>query len=68
MTASPADTDRQRARNAAVVALAAQQTAQLWPRVDWDSPAAADAVKLLYGAIVSRWGQAAAATAAQFYD
>lgn len=60
--------DAQAARNAAIVALAAQQVAQLWPQVDWASPDAVTAIKTIYGAIVARYGQASAAVAAQGYD
>lgn len=54
--------------NAGIAALAAAQTALLWPRVDWSHPQAAQAIKTVYGAIVSQFGQAAASRAAQFYD
>lgn len=59
---------RQSQINAGIVALAAAQTSALWPQVDWASPAAATAVRTLYGAIVARFGQSSAAVAAQFYD
>jgi len=59
---------RQRQINAGIVALAGAQTAQLWPQVDWDHPAAASAVRTLYGAIVDHFGQSAGAVAAQLYD
>jgi len=68
MAQPPADVRQQSQINAGIVALAATQTARLWPSVDWDSPAAAGAVRTLYGAIVDRFGQSAAAVAAQFYD
>lgn len=60
--------DAQAARNAGIVALAAQQLAQLWPQVDWASPDAVNAVKTVYGAIVSQFGRSAAAVAATTYD
>lgn len=63
-----AQADVQAARNAAIVALAAQQLAALWPRVDWESPDAVNAVRTVYGAIVTRFGQATAAVAAEVYD
>lgn len=68
MAQPPANVGRQSQINAGIVALAAAQTAGLWPQVDWASPAAADAVRTLYGAIVGQFGQSAAAVAAQFYD
>lgn len=68
MAQSQADVARQRQINAGIVTLAAAQIAPLWPQIDWSSPAAATAVRTLYGAIVSRFGQASAAVAAQFYD
>jgi hypothetical protein len=60
--------DAQAARNAAIVALALRQLAGLWPQVDWESPAAVQAVTAVYTAIVTRYGRAAAAVAAQAYD
>lgn len=68
MAQPPADIAQQSRINAGIVALAAGQTAALWPQVDWGSPAAASAVRKLYGAIVGQFGQSAAAVAAQFYD
>ncbi|MBY0440979.1 MAG: hypothetical protein K2Q25_02390 [Mycobacteriaceae bacterium] len=68
MAPAPADVSRQSQINAGIVALAAAQTAVLWPQVEWDSPAAAAAVRELYGAIVDQFGRSAAAVAAQFYD
>lgn len=68
MPPPPADVQQQSRINAGIVALAAAQTASLWPQVDWGSPAAASAVRKLYGAIVGQFGQSAAAVAAQFYD
>lgn len=68
MAPPPANVAQQSQINAGIVALAAAQTARLWPSVDWASPAAAGAVRTLYGAIVDRLGQSAAAVAAQFYD
>lgn len=65
--ASPA-AEKQAARNAAIVALAAQELAPLWPRVDWDSPDALGAVKTVYRAVVNRYGSTAASAAALFYD
>ncbi len=65
---APPPVEQQAARNAGVVALAARQLAALWPRVDWPSVNAIDAVTTLYRAIVTRYGQAAAAVAAEFYD
>ena len=56
------------ARNAAIVALAAQQLSQAWPQIDWAAPQAVDAVKKIYAAIVTRYGTAAASVAAEFYD
>jgi hypothetical protein len=56
------------ARSEAIVSLAAGQLSQVWPRVDWGSPAAADAVSTLYGGIVTQFGQATAAVAATVYD
>lgn len=64
----PPEVQQQAARNAAIAALAARELAQLWPRVDWEHSVAATAVKTIYAAIVTRYGQAAAAVAAQFYD
>lgn len=66
MAASPAS--QQATRNRAIVALAARQLAALWPRVDWTSDRAVDAVTTVYRAIVTRYGQSAAAVAAEFYD
>ena len=63
---SPAE--QHAARNAAIVALAAQQLAAAWPKIDWSSPDAVATVKRIYGAIVTRYGQASAAVAAEFYD
>jgi hypothetical protein len=60
--------DAQAARNAAIVAVAANQLATLWPRVDWQSPDAVQAVTTVYGAIVRQYGQATATIAAQTYD
>ena len=60
--------DAQAARNAGIVALAANELAGLWPQVDWESPAAASAIKTVYGGIVAQFGQSAAAVAAQTYD
>lgn len=68
MAQPPANVGQQSHINAGIVALAAGQTASLWPQVDWDSPAASDAVRTLYGAIVGQFGQSSAAVAAQFYD
>lgn len=68
MAQSQADVRQQSAINAGITALAASQTAQLWPNVDWASPAAATAVRTLYGTIVGQFGQSAAAVASQFYD
>lgn len=68
MPPPPADIQQQSRINAGIVALAAAQTGALWPQVDWGSPAAASAVRKLYGAIVGQFGQSAAAVAAQFYD
>lgn len=68
MPTSTANTQQQSARNAAIAALAAQQLAQLWPQVDWTSPDAMSAVKTVYAAIVTKYGQAAASVAARFYD
>lgn len=42
--------------------------ALLWPRVDWDSPKAQDAVTTVYQSIVQRFGAGAAAQAADRYD
>lgn len=66
MALSPAD--QQAARLAAVVALAARALAAVWPRVDWTSEHAVDAVGTLYGAIVNRYGKQAAAVSASYYD
>ncbi len=66
MALSPAD--QQAARLAAVVALAARALSRLWPRVDWTSEHAVDAVGTLYGAIVDRYGKQAAAVSASYYD
>jgi hypothetical protein len=60
--------DQQAARNAAIVALASHQLASVWPQVDWESPAAVDAVSAVYGHIVSQFGKATAAVAALQYD
>jgi hypothetical protein len=51
MPQQPADVAQQRQINAGIVTLAAAQTAALWPQVDWGSPAAAKAVRTLYGAL-----------------
>lgn len=67
-TANQQPSKQQSARNAAIAALAAQQLAQLWPQVDWTSPDAMSAVKTVYKSIVTRFGQAAATVAAEFYD
>lgn len=56
------------ARNALIVALAAQQVSGLWPRIDWPSPKAVVAVTALYSAIVIKFGTMAAAAAAVNYD
>lgn len=63
-----ANVSRQSVINTGIVGLAAAQTAALWPQVDWASPAAAGAVRTVYGAIVDQFGQSTAAVAAQFYD
>lgn len=70
MAPSQADAtvSRQSVINTGIVGLAAAQTAALWPQVDWASPAAAAAVRTVYGAIVDQFGQSTAAVAAQFYD
>jgi hypothetical protein len=60
--------EQQARRNAAIVALAAQQLDGVWPSIDWDAPQAVEAVKRFYRAVVSRYGQASAAVAAEFYD
>lgn len=62
------EAEGQAARNAAIVALAAKDLAPLWPRVDWDSPDAVTAVKTIYRAVVTRYGQVSASSAALFYD
>jgi hypothetical protein len=54
--------------NAGIVTLAMSQLAALWPRVDWENPAARAAVKQLYGGIISQYGQSSAAVASLFYD
>lgn len=65
----PPSITQQALRNAAIVALAAQALAAVWPRIDWTNPAGArTAVSLYYRAIVTRYGQAAAAVAAEYYD
>lgn len=64
----PAELEQQAARNAAVRALAAQQLTSLWPRVDFSSDLAAQAVTMLYRAIVAQFGSTAATLAADFYD
>lgn len=63
-----AQADQQSARNAAIAGLAAQQLSGLWPRVDWESPDAVKAVSAVYSGIVTRFGQATAATAAMAYE
>lgn len=68
MAQQQADVRQQAAINAGIVTLAAGQTSGLWPQVDWSSPAAATAVRTIYGAIVGQFGQSAAAVSAQFYD
>lgn len=65
---APQQADQQRQVNAGIVALAAVQTAQLWPQVDWTNPAAAAAVKTVWGGIVNQFGSGAAAMSAHFYD
>ncbi|AQT81973.1 hypothetical protein B1R94_26005 [Mycolicibacterium litorale] len=65
---APSPVNQQRARNAGIVTLAARDLAKLWPRVDWSSPKAPAAVTTIYRAITTRYGQAAAAVAAEFYD
>jgi hypothetical protein len=71
---APAAADQQQAsqqhaaRNAAIAALAARELSAGWPQIDWASPQAAAAVIALYGSIVTRYGQASAAVAAEFYD
>lgn len=64
----PAEIDAQAARYAALRALAAQQLTSLWPRVDFTSDRAADAVTALYRAVVAQFGSMAATLAADFYD
>ncbi|AHY26921.1 MuF-like minor capsid protein [Mycobacterium phage Nairb] len=66
MAQSPADA--QAARSAVIVAHAAQDVTDLWPKVDWESPHAPNAVATVYGAIVAEYGRAAAAVAAEQYD
>lgn len=56
------------ARNAAITALAAQQLAALWPRVDWASPKALATVTAIYTAIALKFGRMAAAASAADYD
>ena len=51
--ADQAPAQQHAARNAAIVALAAQQLAAAWPQIDWSSPQAVDAVKRLYAAVVA---------------
>lgn len=65
---APPQVDQQHQLTAAISAFAATETTGLWPHVDWESPHAATAVKQLWGAIITRYGQASAAVAAQFYD
>lgn len=65
---APGQADAQAARNAAIVAFAADDLANLWPRVDWESPDAPSAISTVYGGIVQSYGQSAAAVAAQTYD
>jgi len=65
--AQPPDKPRTQ-RNAVIVALAARQLAKLWPRVDWASAKAIDAVTTVYGAIVTKFGRMAAGRAAADYD
>lgn len=65
---APPQAEAQAARNAAIKALALQQLAGVWPQVDWESPQAVEAVKRFYRAVVTRYGQAAASVAAEFYD
>jgi hypothetical protein len=67
MASSPA-VEHQAQRNAAIVALAAQELTALWPRVDWDSPDAVTAVQRIYRTIVTSRGRTAATVAARFYD
>lgn len=68
MASPPAEIREQAARNAAIVALARGELNKLWPRVDWSSTKAVDAVKTVYGAIIDRFGSAAASVAAETYD
>lgn len=62
------EAEGQAARNSAIVALAARDLAPLWPQVDWESPDAVTAVKTIYRAVVTRYGQSSASSAALFYD
>lgn len=68
MASRPPEVTQQAARNAAIVALASRDLARLWPRVDWASDKAVNAVTTVYRAIVSRYGAASASIAAEYYD
>lgn len=54
--------------NAGIVALAGAELAKLWPNIDFASPAAQQAVKTFFGAIVAKYARASASTSAMFYD
>lgn len=62
------DQARQAARYKGIVGAARRYLDLLWPRVDWTSPKAKDAVALHYQGIVTRFGDGAAAMAAEHYD
>lgn len=68
MASRPPEVTQQAARNAAIVALAGRDLARLWPRVDWASDRAVNAVTTVYRAIVARYGAASASIAAEYYD
>ena len=68
MARLPSSVSQQAKRNRAIVALARRELAKLWPRVNWSSPAAPQAVSTIYEAIVTRYGEIAATVGAEFYD
>jgi hypothetical protein len=54
--------------NAVIAALAVAELASAWPRVDWSSADAIGAVQVIYRAVTTKYGAAAASVAAQAYD
>lgn len=55
-------------RYGTLIDAALKYLAMLWPRVDWDSPKAQDAVTTVYTSVVQRFGAGAASLAADHYD